>query len=135
MFYLSVIKDMQKCNMYTHVYSITYTNISALILPFVYIHILEASMSNSNIYLHTANLNKDPTISTLLSPKNSARQPQCLMEPHFAAPVPPDMPLMVKWSALPFTTPGNVEVETFRFALELKRKGKKCPHEDSPVQI
>mmetsp|Transcript_70126 Transcript_70126/g.168090 ORF Transcript_70126/g.168090 Transcript_70126/m.168090 type:complete len:259 (+) Transcript_70126:974-1750(+) len=27
------------------------------------------------------------------------------MEPHLAAPVPPDMPEIVKWSALPFTTP------------------------------
>lgn len=50
------------------------------------------------------------------------------MEPHFAAPVPPDMPLMVKWSALPFTTPGNVELrrrDTF-CGVWKKRKGRKC---------
>ena len=39
----------------------------------------------------------------------AAELPQCLMEPHLAAPVPPDIPLMVRWSALPFTTPGAQE--------------------------
>ncbi len=100
-------------------------NISVLILPLVYstyIHILEASMSN----IYTALLNKDPTHP--LTPKNSsARQPQCLMEPHFAAPVPPDMPLMVKWSAFPFTTPGN-EMLRQRFPVLVGCKvGRKCP--------
>mmetsp|Transcript_19113 Transcript_19113/g.60010 ORF Transcript_19113/g.60010 Transcript_19113/m.60010 type:complete len:332 (+) Transcript_19113:2666-3661(+) len=35
----------------------------------------------------------------------SQGRPQCLMEVHLAAPVPPDMPEMVRWSALPLTTP------------------------------
>mmetsp|Transcript_57260 Transcript_57260/g.105829 ORF Transcript_57260/g.105829 Transcript_57260/m.105829 type:complete len:311 (-) Transcript_57260:324-1256(-) len=35
----------------------------------------------------------------------SQGKPQCLIEPHLAAPVPPDMPEIVKWSALPLTTP------------------------------
>ena len=38
-------------------------------------------------------------------PSSFPKAPQCLIEPHLAAPVPPDMPLIVKWSALPFTTP------------------------------
>mmetsp|Transcript_30319 Transcript_30319/g.87431 ORF Transcript_30319/g.87431 Transcript_30319/m.87431 type:complete len:285 (+) Transcript_30319:1400-2254(+) len=35
----------------------------------------------------------------------SQGRPQCLIDVHFAAPVPPDMPEMVRWSALPLTTP------------------------------
>ena len=106
---------------YIHnIYEYLCTNLTTCI-QYIHPH-LEASMSN----IYTALLNKDPTHP--LTPKNSsARQPQCLMEPHFAAPVPPDMPLMVKWSAFPFTTPGN-EMLRQRFPVLVGCKvGRKCP--------
>lgn len=55
------------------------------------------------------------------------------MEPHFAAPVPPDMPLMVRWSALPFTTPGNVGTTTLGRLVETHLPKSKTKIQDQTL--